>query len=317
MSCSKPSPPFNFDVLYYLNRDQLERFSIVCRPMKNFVEKYFQSKPYRVFDDLWIRGGKCALRHNFVQWRPNREDYSVQQFLDTQKCSIDESKDKYGIYAYYSFAEMRPYLSPTVRIKNTVLFTAGDSFYSPEHIAEIESMTHLWRDGSICILTDGDDSLKGAEGFQPFLDSPTILKCARLELPKPNFPYKDYKVLYSAKVIESCYGDEENSPINPDYWPEFLEQPGIKPIVVFQFFGRGNIDCLLDRLKEAFSSATLPNAFRIVFLLMYYDDPLIVFQATNETSGEKLELKKGHPVEYEVQDEEDEDQYYTLERSSI
>ncbi|KAI1696162.1 hypothetical protein DdX_19190 [Ditylenchus destructor] len=82
MSCSKHLPPFTFDVLCYLNRDGLERFSIDCRPLKNLIERYFHSKPYRVFDQLWIRGGLYALCHNYgVQWHPNREDYSVQQFL--------------------------------------------------------------------------------------------------------------------------------------------------------------------------------------------------------------------------------------------
>ncbi|KAI1701563.1 hypothetical protein DdX_16038 [Ditylenchus destructor] len=81
MSYSKPLPPFTFDVLYYLNRDQLERFSIVCRPLKNLIERYFHSKPYRVFDQLLIHGGSYALVHNRVRWHPNRDDYSVQQFL--------------------------------------------------------------------------------------------------------------------------------------------------------------------------------------------------------------------------------------------
>ncbi|KAI1693459.1 hypothetical protein DdX_20645 [Ditylenchus destructor] len=52
MSCSKPLPPFVCDSLYYLNRDQLERFTIVCLPLKNFIERYLHSKPYRVFDQL-------------------------------------------------------------------------------------------------------------------------------------------------------------------------------------------------------------------------------------------------------------------------
>ncbi|KAI1710428.1 hypothetical protein Ddc_13433 [Ditylenchus destructor] len=63
MSCSKPLPPFVCDSLYYLNRNQLERFSIVCRPLKNFIDRYLHTKPYRVFDRLYIRGGSYALIH--------------------------------------------------------------------------------------------------------------------------------------------------------------------------------------------------------------------------------------------------------------
>ncbi|KAI1698693.1 hypothetical protein DdX_17770 [Ditylenchus destructor] len=66
MSNSKPVPPFMFDTLYYLNRNQLERFSIVCRPLKNFVERYFGSKPYRILDRLRICKGSYALIHNGI-----------------------------------------------------------------------------------------------------------------------------------------------------------------------------------------------------------------------------------------------------------
>ncbi|KAI1691844.1 hypothetical protein DdX_21604 [Ditylenchus destructor] len=114
MSNSKPVSPFVFDVLCYLNRDQLERFSIVCRSLKNIIERYFCTKPYRTFDRLFIRGGYYALFHNGVRWHPNRDDYTVQQFLDGQKCS-QELKNCYWSQ-YYSFAEMRPYLGTNIRV---------------------------------------------------------------------------------------------------------------------------------------------------------------------------------------------------------
>ncbi|KAI1711866.1 hypothetical protein DdX_09825 [Ditylenchus destructor] len=81
MSCSKPLPPFVCDSLYYLNRYQLESFAIVSRALKNFIQQYFGSKPYRVFDQLRIRPGSYQLLHNDVRWHPNKGDYSVQQFL--------------------------------------------------------------------------------------------------------------------------------------------------------------------------------------------------------------------------------------------
>ncbi|KAI1694704.1 hypothetical protein Ddc_21879 [Ditylenchus destructor] len=172
MSNSKPLPPFTFDVLCYLNRDQLERFSIVCRPLKNFIDRYFHSKPYRIFDCLRIRGGSYALIHNNVRWYPNRNDYSVQQFLTGQL--------RHGVHSvkYYSFAEMRPYLGPTVRIKLTTIYISGDSTYIPEQIKEMESIAYLWRDGVIYIENArNDDSRIGAEDFPLILNSPTILQC--------------------------------------------------------------------------------------------------------------------------------------------
>ncbi|KAI1699596.1 hypothetical protein Ddc_18485 [Ditylenchus destructor] len=321
MSCSKPLPPFVCDSLYYLNRDQLERFTIVCRPLKSFIERYLHSKPYRVFDELYIRGGSYCLCHNDVFWHPNRGDYSAQQFLAGQKCSIDEPERSWNDYEYYSFAEMRPFLSSTVRIKTTFIDATGDSTYNSDHIAEMESISYLWRDYKIDIRDD-DGTRIVAEHFQPILNSPTILQCRKLNMNNAHFSFKDYKVLYTVKVMELVYFGDDN--IDPNNWADFLEQPGNKPIVVFYDICREDIDNLLVRLKKDFSSAVVPNAFKIVFLVYEDEDdePLTEFRDTNKTSGETLELKKGLPTELPVEYQEDLENLedldsYTLERSSI
>ncbi|KAI1708989.1 hypothetical protein Ddc_14074 [Ditylenchus destructor] len=319
MSCSKPLPPFICDSLYYLNRDQLERFSIVCRPFKNFIDRYLHTKPYRVFDNLSICGGSYALYncytlYNNVHWHPNRDDYSVQQFLAGEALQPEYYKHC-EYYKHYSFGEMRPYLGQNVRIKNTVISLGDDITYNPEHIEQMESIAHLWCDrkidvwkwdgiGIICVLND----------FQLILDSPTILQCRHLSMGYAHFSFKDYRVLYNAKIIENYYGNEET---DPNYWPQFLDQPGVKPLVVLRYFSRKNINALIDHLSKTFSSAVLPNAFKIVFTET--SDPLIEFRKTNNASAEKLELKRGLPTEYQDDDNKFLDRYinYTLERSSI
>ncbi|KAI1711539.1 hypothetical protein DdX_09999 [Ditylenchus destructor] len=279
MSCSKPVPPFVLDLLYYLNRDQLERFSIVCRPLKNLIAQNFQSKPYRIFDHLLIRGGgSYALIHKDVQWHPNRDDYNVQQFLDGQKCNIG--------YAFYSFAEMRPYLGPTVRIEWTSIYVDEDFTYNPEHVAEMESISYLWRSGRIRIW-EGDKI--GAEGFQRILNSPTVLQCQTLSIDfhgNEYFSFKDSKALYSVNKMEIAY---YNQNIDPNVWPQFLEQPGVKPVVVLRYLKRESINEILDQLTQAFSSAVSPNTYKIIFEEV--DEPLTVFREINYRSREKLELK--------------------------
>ncbi|KAI1690756.1 hypothetical protein Ddc_24713 [Ditylenchus destructor] len=312
MSCSKPLPPFTFDVLCYLNRDQLERFSIICRPIKNLIERYFQSKPYRIFDELRIRGGSYALFTNDrVQWHPNRDDYSTQQFLAGQKCSIDELKDQSDDDEYYSFAEMRPYLGPTVRIKETYIYVVGASIYNPE---QMESIAYLWRDGNIGILhVENDNSRIVAEDFKPILNSPTILQCRELYLRNAHFSFKDYKILYSVNAIGIFYRAEEE--IDPSFWTEFLEQSGSKPVLVFHELRHEDVVNVLECLKKAFSSAVVPSAFKVVFSDVA--ESLIEFRETNNTLREKLELKKGLPVEYRAEYFDKINFCYTLERSSI
>ncbi|KAI1707026.1 hypothetical protein Ddc_15020 [Ditylenchus destructor] len=311
MSCSKPLPPFVCDSLYYLNRDQLERFSIISRPLKNFIERYFHSKPYRLFDRLLIFSGSLSmgidLRHNNVFWHPNRDDYSAQQFLDGQACSIE----KYWDHTYYSFAEMRPYLGPTVRIRKTYINVDGDRTYNPEQITEMESIAYLWSGYKLEIGNGG--SKIGANDFLPILNSPTILQCRLLEMENAHFPFKDYKVLKTVKFFELSY--YRNDDVDPNYLADFLEQPGVKPLVVLRCNARRNIDNLLDRLKEAFSFAVVPNAFKLVFV--QYEQPLTEFRKTNKISGEILELKKGCPVEYQEEDWAEYRDIYTLERSKI
>ncbi|KAI1696181.1 hypothetical protein DdX_19169 [Ditylenchus destructor] len=209
---------------------------------------------------------------------------------------------------------MRPYLGPSVRIKKTNIDVTVDPTYNPQQIEEMESIAYLWHDGEISIAKLAKSAhygLLGAEDIQPILNSPTILQCRILKMYNAHFSFKDYKVLYTVKVIETWCDNED---FDPNCWLEFLEQPGVKPIVVLRYFGREYIDIALDRLKQAFSSAVSPNAFKIVFV--QYNEPLTEFQETNKNTNEKLELKKGLPVEYQEEDLKNYDNY-TLERSAI
>ncbi|KAI1697348.1 hypothetical protein DdX_18542 [Ditylenchus destructor] len=343
-------PPVIFEVLYYLNRDQLERFSIVCRPFKNFIERHLGSKPYRIFDQLLIYGGMHFLVHNNVRWHPNRNDYSAQQFLARQECSIGNRG--------YSFAEMRPYLGPTVRIKWTFINVAGGVTYNPGHIAEMESIAYLWHDAEIFIWNSRNDGSRiDAEHFQPILNSPAILQCQYLKMDNAQFSFKDHKTLYTVNLIEINY---ENAETDPNYWPQFLEQPGVKPLVVLRQLNPESVVKMLERLYKDFSSAVSPKAYKIIFAqndrlliksivesfknripqefglvnsiiqsfkVVYsysqstvplIDEELIAFQDKNKTSGEKWEFKKPDEFALEYPEYElNENNKYVLERSSI
>ncbi|KAI1696700.1 hypothetical protein DdX_18908 [Ditylenchus destructor] len=232
-----------------------------------------------------------------------------------QKCNTDKLKqdwNDYG-YSYNSFVEMRPYLGSTICIKETIIYVAGDSSYNIEHIEQMSSVAYLWRDGSIVILNaNADDSQIRAEDFQPILNSPAILQCQNLVMETMYFSFKDYKILYTVKVIETYCYDQRDIDLWHQYWQEFLEQPEVKPVIVFRDLYIESINKLLNQIYKAFTSAVLPNAFVIVFS-QFYGETFTEFRETNETSGEILELKKGLPVEWQKEYLED---YcnYTLER---
>ncbi|KAI1702557.1 hypothetical protein Ddc_17011 [Ditylenchus destructor] len=205
-----------------------------------------------------------------------------------QECS--SIKRKWDDPAYYSFADMLPYLGATVRIEVTVITVAEDSTYNPEHIEQMESIVYLWRECDVNIWNKPFRRIAG-QNFQPIFNSPTILQCRYLTMNNAHFSFKDYSVLYTVKAIRifHCAVDDI------DLWQQFLEQPKIKPVVVFCFLDREVIEILLDRLSKAFSSATSPNAFKIAFV--QNRGPMAEFRETNKTSGEILELKKGISVE--------------------
>ncbi|KAI1697027.1 hypothetical protein DdX_18736 [Ditylenchus destructor] len=326
MSCSKPLPPFTYELLCFLNREQLERFSIICRPLKNLINRYFQSKPYRIFDVLEIRGGSYALVDDNVPWHPNREDYSAQQFLGPLKTPGGKKRFHPRVIEPSCRSEMQHR-----RIKSSlqchILFICRNaSIFGPDCPHKLDYHIRSWRfhvqsgsyrgNGVHCIPLarwrpshcKDDDIVITAEDFQLILNSPTILQCRRLKLVNARFPFKNYKILYTVKVIELfCYLLDD---VDPNYWLEFLEQP----IVALHSLCGENIDNALDHLKQAFSSAVSPNAFKVVFV--QEDEPLTEFRVTNKTSGENLELKKGLPVEYPEEWLADFDNY-TFERSSV
>ncbi|KAI1696165.1 hypothetical protein DdX_19193 [Ditylenchus destructor] len=153
-----------------------------------------------------------------------------------------------------------------------------------------------------------------AGNCEPIFNSQTILQCRTLYMFNPYFSFKDCAALYNVKFIEIQHKNEEDIDLWLQHWQEFLEQPGVKPIVVFNFLCHEIVDNLLDRISKAFSSAVSPNAFKVAFVLYYKS--LTEFRETNKTSREILELKKGLPVEYQ---KENLKLYhnYTLERFSV
>ncbi|KAI1697019.1 hypothetical protein DdX_18749 [Ditylenchus destructor] len=157
---------------------------------------------------------------------------------------------------------MRPYLGPTVRIKKTVICVAGDFTYNPEQIDEMESIAYLWSDHKINI----QNNLRRirAEDIQPILNSTTILRCRIWEMENTHFPFKEYEILYAMKILEVRYHGDDSFDLWHRYWQQFLEKPGVKPIVAFYHLHRKNVDNLLDQLSKDFSSAVSQNTYTII-----------------------------------------------------
>ncbi|KAI1695574.1 hypothetical protein DdX_19512 [Ditylenchus destructor] len=169
------------------------------------------------------------------------------------RTAVSGQKSNIGL-TYYSFAAMRPYLGPTVRIKWTIVYVGGGFTYIPEHIEQMESIANLWRDGKISVWNGRHDGSRiVAEDFQSILNSPTILKCQNLYMGKAHFSFKDYKVLYAVNVIDASNSYVDTDPENGHWqkcWLEFLEEPEMKPVILIRQLHREILRTLLDRLSK-------------------------------------------------------------------
>lgn len=144
------------------------------------------------------------------------------------------SKRPWHDSTFYSFTKMRPFLEPTVRIKKTTI-AVGANYHQVE---QLESVSYLWRNGDIHLA-----SQRSFVDFQLVLKLPTILRCRNLYMEYANVSLKKFKVLYTVKMIETCHG-------NSTFWLEFLEQPGVKPLIVVRGEFREEITDTLDVLCE-------------------------------------------------------------------
>ncbi|KAI1691449.1 hypothetical protein DdX_21881 [Ditylenchus destructor] len=318
MSCSKFLHNFAVDVLCYVDRNKLDDLMIVSGQFKNYIDKHFRAKPYRVFEELLIGAGTFILKHHGVQWHPNREDYNVLNFLDGVECSLDADPKRHGEMSYYSFSEMQPYLGPTVRFEFTFIHTAGQNMYSNEHIMKMESLTHLWREGTINFLNCYDGRQIVPDNIRRIFSSPIILQCRDLVIYNACFSFKDYGVLYMPQSIQIFLPDEQY--VNPNIVSDYLEQMKMEQIVMLQFYSIEFIPSIVERILQSFSkidSSTgwilegklkkvhfqafslrqLASSGFTMLLGIYHGtiDQSIEFQKVNNVTGEKLELKKGLP----------------------
>ncbi|KAI1729835.1 hypothetical protein Ddc_02500 [Ditylenchus destructor] len=334
MGKTKILPELIFDFLRYLNRDDLDRLTLVCRLLNSFIERYFHLTPYRIFETLQIINGKYRLFNRIPKnkwtpfstiavWHPNRDDYTVKQFLASEALS----PRNISLSESYSYAEMSPYLGPNIRLRYTLLHVSSMTS-SSEIVSELESLSHVWSQHKLHLYKSGpepifdDDMIWNADEWLPLLKSPTdLLQCQYLRLDFGDFPLKDYEVLYTVKLITIGRGYRQE---HVKYWVQFLEKEGVKPLLVLPYIydycvDRAYFDFnVVDYFFQAFSNATSPASFMVEFEL----STELGLQGLDERreknffTKEILELKKGS-MECIGPFYHRNEVYYTLERYSI
>ncbi|KAI1707841.1 hypothetical protein Ddc_14606 [Ditylenchus destructor] len=298
MACSKFSHETLLETLNFCSRDNLERLAIASHKLNQLTLRHFPSNPYRVFDELDISYGNSdkfySLRHHSAS-------------LDSKPWDSNRSR--------YSFIEIQPYLGPTVRVENVSILIEeennGDRILILTH--EMESLSHLWYGARLNL------DARGVRPFgneltpliSPILHSRTIFQFRELYMHDCEFNPRHYPLLYSLKVIGFIYARPFANGYN---LLNFLHKPGDKPIVVLGFARQ--FSPLMDLISEAFSRATSPCSFKIVFTYIGTSDfNEIEFSKTN-ICQEILEYKRGLPDGYHI-DRLQNGNNYTLQRFNI
>ncbi|KAI1691356.1 hypothetical protein DdX_21935 [Ditylenchus destructor] len=298
MTCSKFSQDTLLEMLCYCSRDQLERHSIISWQLKCLIAQNFRSKPYRVFDRLDITCDdneySYTLHHQRTQWHPNQTEYTAQHFLDGNKC-------KQQVNALCPLPEMRPYLGESVRVKTAVLVVKEEAGLNRKLAAEIETVAHIWSDQELVILPI-TRYFTEAYRIKPYItdaliqqiaNSGRIFQVRQLMISNPDFSFKDYSELYSAKILIVVYFLPFKCPEN---LLDFLQEPGAKPLVVLCFdFWKALTEASLfiDRIAQSFSSASTSSNFRLIIKYNNRDGSKLLnkFCIENRTTNEVLQLK--------------------------
>ncbi|KAI1694965.1 hypothetical protein Ddc_21614 [Ditylenchus destructor] len=299
--CSKFSQDTLCEVLTFCSRIELEYFSIASRSLNCLIAKNFPSKPYLVVDKLIIcpqgNDNSYCLEHSERQWHPNKNRCYLQHLSVSNKTS---HKDR----IYYSLAQTRPYLGPSVRVKSTCLYVKNETIISPTLVTEMESLSHIWRDQTLVMLPSvGYLTDAMFQKLQPILNSRNISQFGELRLIDVDFPLVDYPVLNSLNVLELYDVEQRNNDSITSFYENilhFLEKPGAKPLVVLNGIHNRNKDHspLIHLISQAFSRATSPCEFGLVLLRNKNSVTYLTeFRETNNISGEVLKLEKGLPAE--------------------
>ncbi|KAI1713351.1 hypothetical protein Ddc_12006 [Ditylenchus destructor] len=153
----------------------------------DIIKRDFASKPLRLIDEdimpyisrsknnefllgIWQRYNKC-----FVPSVPGWQDCMKNHESDRQPCQ----------HHSYPTHEMRPFLAKHLRYRNVeILITENDSClpsYSPEQIAVLESICHIWSGQKLSILdTDYGDKDHNIDNLERIFGSSAILQCRPL-----------------------------------------------------------------------------------------------------------------------------------------
>ncbi|KAI1709827.1 hypothetical protein Ddc_13725 [Ditylenchus destructor] len=260
------------DVFKFFNREELESLEINSRFILAIVKQNYATKPFRVFGGLNIYIG---TNNNLTVILWNKFARLFQDFSN-----IAQFKAKQHDYANsgkcldFSIDEVRPFLGQTVRFEVTNIFLSH-SRTNPQHIAEIESVAHLWTDQYVCI--NGDYcQFQTSMPIAPtpihdcdliFRSSVIMNSCRQLRIQNINMAFKSYPILYNLEVVEfSLLEDFDISPVNFVGFVEEIGHNKSNTVVLFHTVSESQEKQFVEQIRQTFLTTREPLKFKAILV---------------------------------------------------
>ncbi|KAI1707278.1 hypothetical protein Ddc_14935 [Ditylenchus destructor] len=269
------------DILKYFSRNHLECIQITNRMLNDIVSRNFVSHPFRVLPGtvarVQIRYGKLALsirKYNRC-FAPHFQNWN----LCRQWCEH-----------FYSVNVMLPFLSKSVcfglteiSINDRNIFTP----YSADHIATLESISHLWdsKDLKICDFSESDST-----SLRLMLES-SLLQCRILHIQDDRrrislFENPGTYALYAVDLMSQL-------PISLYEMLQLVQEktyyPNSDTIFVFHCANE-SIKAAVEKLKQKFLTSRVHCRLRLIIRSSSPKD-IFEFRLQNNRTNEMLELK--------------------------
>ncbi|KAI1718500.1 hypothetical protein Ddc_09553 [Ditylenchus destructor] len=293
------------DIFQYLNRNDLETFSIVNRQFNQILQQHFLERPFRLLcnETLVL---KRICKEIKVRLEKSNADY-----LDP----ITRQWHPRPFINYFTLEQMHPFLNETVRVRNVMFLLPKDPDCTAGEIESLSSLSRLWVGQEFSILNDICTPDIVSSWIHPILSTPSLLKCSHLQLDFVNevTPVHNYPSIYTLNFLGTQWHE-----FNAVSMIDLIEHKGLYPRSNTTFvLWDVHPDKLTDDLRNIFVETKKPLHFTVHFLL-FDKEEVHPFQLMNQNTKEILQLREMSVEEVAVHtDYIDHKLYWTLERLPI
>ncbi|KAI1698315.1 hypothetical protein DdX_17986 [Ditylenchus destructor] len=266
-------------ILKFLGRNELELLQVTNRLIDTIIRQSFKSKPFRIPPSveakIQIKDGELLVQ--LRNWntseclKPNDREWKHHD------CGVDCGY-------FYRLNEMSPFWKTSVRFgKVNVLITSP---CSPDHIAEMESISHTWIEQVLHVWSPRHNETS----LRLILESTAMFGCRTLSLmdSDTNTHLLRQPNLYALHAIDYEF------PVERDQMLNFIRQKALFPesdtILILTFFSGAEFKIVLEVIRKEFLASSQTCRLRFIIKATFHEESM-QFSLENNRTKEVLQLK--------------------------